>query len=102
MKNVTCRSCGDTRPAVIAPEGCQCGCGEITINLNAVTDLVNSRDNAKLECTSCGNDLFGLDVDAYLHENGWRIPGLRDLWWLSIACPKCHHETSFSHFGITR
>jgi ribosomal protein S27E len=102
MKNVTCRHCGETRPAIIAVEGCRCGEVEISLNFNAVTDLINSRSTSELRCSSCGSDIFELDVDAYLHENGWNVPGLKDKWWLSIACPDCNHETSFCHFGIEK
>jgi ribosomal protein S27E len=102
MKNVTCRNCGDTRPAIIAFEGCQCGCEEITLKVGAVTDLINSRTAPRVSCTSCGLEVFGLDVDAYPHPDGWVIPGLSEKWWLSIACPDCNHETSFSHLGINR
>jgi hypothetical protein len=27
---------------------------------------------------------------------------LRYSWWLSIVCPKCQHEASFTNFGIAR
>ena len=103
MKSVTCRCCGEIRVSAKADEDCSdCGCNEITFRMGAVPDLVNSRESATLNCTSCGREVFGLNVDAYSHENGWRVPGLKGKWWLSIACPDCHHESSFSHFGITR
>jgi hypothetical protein len=101
MKKVTCRSCGEPRPSIIAFEGCKCGCPEITFGMGVVADLLNSRESATLNCPDCNTDLFGLDVDAYLHENGWRIPGLKHSWWLSVVCPKCQREASFTNFGIT-
>jgi len=103
MRNVTCRCCGETRPIAIAENDCEdCGCNEITFTPGAVSDILNSRDKAELRCTSCDNELWNLDIDAYQHENGWVVPGLPGKWWLSIACPECTHETSFSHFGISR
>jgi len=102
MKNVTCRGCGDTRPSNQATDDCDCGCNEITFNPGRVAELLNSRETAELRCASCNNDLWNMDVDAYGHSNGWKVPGLSDRWWLSIACPVCDYETSFDKLGVSR
>jgi len=102
MKNVICRSCGDSRSSDLAEEKCDCGMEEITLNPESVTDIINSRSEAKMLCASCQNEVFGLKVDAYPHTGGWQIPGLKGSWWLSVQCPKCNYETSFSKFGINR
>ena len=103
MKIVTCRNCGEGRPAAEAKSSCaHCGNEEMTFKLGAVTELINTREAAELKCSSCDRDMFGLDVDAYCHDGGWVVPGLPCKVWLSIACPDCNHETSFSNFGVPR
>lgn len=103
MKNVTCRKCGHQRVSATAEEGCcMCGSDEITLKPEAVTDIINSRSTPEMLCSSCGKEVFGLDIDAYPHKGGWQIPGLKGSWWLSVACPSCNHETSFCNFGINR
>lgn len=103
MKNVTCRNCGEVRPAVADnSDKCICGSDEIVLSLRSVTELVNSRDTAKLLCGSCNHEVFNLDVDAYPHSSGWKVPGLDGKYWLFISCPVCEYQTSFDKFGINR
>ena len=103
MKNVTCRRCGETRPSNDADENCpSCESEGITFNPGRVAELLNSRETAEIRCASCNNELWNLDIDAYGHSNGWKVPGLSDKWWLSIACPACNYETSFDKFGVSR
>jgi hypothetical protein len=38
----------------------------------------------------------------YLHDGGWRMPGVPTKLWMSLACPSCGDETSFDRLGIPK
>lgn len=75
---------------------------EFTIKPEKVTALLNSRQDAELRCLGCESDLWGVDIDAYEHPNGWRVPGMDKLYWLSIHCAKCNYDNSLTNFGVPR
>jgi len=100
MKNVTCGKCGETRESSVAEEYCDCGDNCITFNHEVLTDIINSRSEARMLCACCKHEVFGVNIDAYPHTGGWKINGLKGYWWLSVRCPACNYETSFSKFGI--
>jgi len=102
MKRVTCRNCGVARKSNDAFKRCICGMEDITIKMDVVSDLINSRSDAEVRCASCNHEIFGNDVDAYPHDGGWSVPGLGGKWWLSIQCDKCDYETSFNKLGINK
>ena len=99
MKNIRCSECGDFRPA--DAKFCVCGTNDIEFKADSVSDLLNSRSTPKLLCAICGEELYGKLVYAYVHKDGWTVPGLTGKWWLSIRC-NCGYDNSFDKFGIDR
>ena len=54
------------------------------------------------EC-DCGNkDLDQQRINAYPHEDGWEVKGLKGKQWLFIVCPECKYEWSLSKLGVAR
>ena len=99
MKQVGCSLCHEKRPSHM--KVCLCGVDEIEFNPGHVASLLNLRETPEAHCLRCGHDLYGENIQAYPHSDGWVVPGLQWKWWLSIEC-KCGYHTSFDKYGIPR
>ena len=101
----TCATCGLER---YAGRECACGSEDLTLSFEHFASMIAGRaKHADVECGACETNLMDEDVQAYQHDGGWMFggPGLplpRMRFWLSIKCPNCAYETSFSKFGIGR
>jgi len=101
----TCASCGRQRYAGI---NCECGSEDLTLSFEHFASMIARRaPDTDVECSACETNLMDEDVQAYQHDGGWMFggPGMplpRMKYWLSIKCPNCTYETSFSKFGIGR
>lgn len=106
MRKYTCAECGGER---YSGKCCDfCGSEDLTLEFNHFASMIARRaKHADVECGACETDLMDEDVQAYQHSGGWTFGGSglplpRTRWWLSIKCPNCAYETSFSKFGIRR
>jgi DNA-directed RNA polymerase subunit N (RpoN/RPB10) len=71
-----------------------------TIN-NAIGNLLE-KANQMIKCVGCGkvhDDVY--EVWMYDHSSGWKVEGLEDRQWLSVACD-CGYHTSLNKLGINR
>ena len=107
MRKYTCADCGAER--YLCKTCLKCGSEDLTLEFEHFASMIAARRavDTDVECSACGTDLMDEDVQAYQHSSGWNFGGSgmplpRMRWWLSIKCPDCGYETSFSKFGIQK
>lgn len=73
-------------------------------DLDDYEDMVKDKD-----CKFCRREdppkkmsLDGLKVEYYDHDGGWSVRGFAKKQWLYMTCPKCKHQHSFNHLGISK
>jgi hypothetical protein len=108
MSNIRLYRCADCGKERYAGRTCECGSEDLSFDFKHFASMIARRPTGvDIECSACETNLMDEDVQAYQHDGGWMFGGQgsplpRMRYWLSIKCPNCTYETSFSRFGIKK
>jgi len=74
---------------------------EILLNEEESKPFKNTERTRK-DCFCGYKNLKSLSIYGYPHESGWVVLGRDMKYWLYQHCPKCDHEWSLTHLGVSR